>query len=1093
MTTISLSGTTEAAGQYWRDVLLAGGSTAIPRWTLGPVPGVASHETIIPGNLTATLRQRGAELGVPLSSVFLAAHARVIGVLSGEPDVVTGYLATPRGRPLPCRLAAGFSSWRTLLRDTHRAEWELLSHQDFPVDELRGELGLAGPSFETVFDPAGDDGKLPGDAVLRVGISPGRSRLVLRLKYRTDALDAHCAARIAGYYLTALGLIAADLDAEPGRQSLLSAEELRFQVEELAGRRRELPDRRAHELFEQRVKAHPDAVAIVHRDRQWTYAELNARANRLARALLARGLRREGVVAVVTERTLDWVAAILAVFKAGGVYLPIEPHFPADRIAAMLSRAGCELVLTEPGCTATLSQALDSRPGVQVLFTGAAYEENQADGDLGIVVTPDQLAYIYFTSGSTGEPKGAMCEHAGLLNHLHAKIDDLEIGAGQVVAQIAPQCFDISLWQLMSALLAGGQILLVEQEAILDVSRFLDTITHGRAAVMQVVPSYLEVVLTCLERRPRELPDLRYVSVTGEALKKELIQRWFAAKPGIKLVNAYGLTETSDDTNHEIMTRPPGGERVPLGRPISNVRVYIVDEHLSPVPLGAPGVIAFAGVCVGRGYINDPERTRLAYLADPYHAGQRLYLGGDYGRWQPDGKLEFLGRRDSQVKISGFRIEIGEIENALLRVAGVRDGAVVVAGRPGQGRRLVAFYSGPRPLEADTLRDRLAESLPAYMIPSAFRWRERLPLTANSKIDVKTLTALAVAPDAAGQDYRAPATPTERRLAAAWAKVLGIPPEQIGRRDNFFELGGTSLSAVKVAITLDRAVSLKDLTRHPVLADLAGLVDGRSERPSGLLQSLLEPDRGQDAALVCFPYAGGNAVNFQSMARALRGSGLAVYAAELPGHDLAAENEPFAPMAQVVEQACGEIARLQVPRVLLWGHSSGAAFAVATARKLAECGVDVQRVFIAAQLPGDAEGRRASITELTGRSDAEIAAELTSGGGPADFRAELGDLDAPRAEQIGAAYRHDCVSAHRWIADALDRPPTVKLSAPITVVVAADDPYTAGSRHQYRDWQLLADQVDLHELADGGHYFLRTRPAQAAQAVLRANGGSASS
>jgi surfactin synthase thioesterase subunit len=236
------------------------------------------------------------------------------------------------------------------------------------------------------------------------------------------------------------------------------------------------------------------------------------------------------------------------------------------------------------------------------------------------------------------------------------------------------------------------------------------------------------------------------------------------------------------------------------------------------------------------------------------------------------------------------------------------------------------------------------------------------------------------------------------------------------------------------------------------------------------------------------------------MARALRGSGLAVYAAELPGHDLAAENEPFAPMAQVVEQACAEITRLQVPRVLLWGHSSGAAFALATAAKLGEAGVNVQRVFVAAQLPGDAADRRASITDLTGRSDAEIAAELitvtgaelTTVTGAAEFRAELGELDAPRAEQIGAAYRHDCVSAHRWIADALDRPQPVKLSAPVTVVVAADDPYTAGSRHRYREWQLLADQVDLHELADGGHYFLRTRPAQAAQAVLRADGSSAS-
>ena len=243
-------------------------------------------------------------------------------------------------------------------------------------------------------------------------------------------LDAEAAARIAGYHLTALALIAADPDAEHRRQSLLSDEELQFQLDGLAGPRRELPDRRVHELFEERVEAHPDAVAAVHGDRQWTYRELNARANRLGRALLARGLRREGVVAVVTERNLDWMAAVLAIFKAGGVYLPLEPHFPAGRIATALSRAECGLVLTERGSTTTLDQALDSLPGVERLFVDEAYAEDHADGNLGVDVAPDQLAYILFTSGSTGEPKGAMCEHAGMLNHIYAKLDDLEVARG---------------------------------------------------------------------------------------------------------------------------------------------------------------------------------------------------------------------------------------------------------------------------------------------------------------------------------------------------------------------------------------------------------------------------------------------------------------------------------------------------------------------------------------------------------------------------------------------------------------------------------------------------------------------------------------
>src|SRR2546428_143644 len=817
----------ERGREFWRGVLLAGGFTALPRWTLEPVAGVGEHEAWIPDELVAALCRPADELAVPLSSVLLTAHAKVLGALSGEREVSTGYAVEGRP-PLPCRMTTGPHSWRALLLETHRAELELLSHRDFPVDDLRRELGLTKPLFETVFDVTADDGgEFAEETVLWVSFLE-RKGLVLRLRYRTDVLDADCATRVAGYHLTALALIAADPDAEHKRQSLLSGEELHFQLDGLAGPRRQLPDRRVHELFEERVQARPDAIAAVHGDRQWTYRQLNGRANQLARALLARGLCREGVIAVVTERNLDWMAAVLAIFKAGGAYLPIEPHFPSDRIARTLSRAGCRLVLTERGSTATLDHALDSLSGVETLFIDAAYEEDHADGDLGVGVAPDQLAYIYFTSGSTGEPKGAMCEHAGMLNHLYAKVHDLRIGEGQVVAQTAPQCFDISLWQLVSALLVGGRTLLIEQEAILDAARFVDKVVEGRVAILQVVPSYLEVLLSYLEQHPRELPDLRFVSVTGEALKKELVQRWFAAEPEIKLVNAYGLTETSDDTNHEVMDRVPDRERVPLGPPINNVHVSVVDEHLSPVPLGAPGELVFSGVCVGRGYVNDPERTRRAFMADPHREGQRLYRGGDYGRWLPEGKLEFLGRRDTQVKISGFRIEIGEIENTLLRVPGVRDGAGGGGGRADQRKHLVAFYAAQRPLDANALRDRLGESLPEYMVPSAYHWRRNLPLTGNGKIDRKALMALAGELDSAEQGHDGPITATEHRLAAAWAEVLGIPKDQIDRRDHFFELGGTSLSALRVAITPERGVSFKDLTNHPILADLATLVDDRS-------------------------------------------------------------------------------------------------------------------------------------------------------------------------------------------------------------------------------------------------------------------------
>jgi amino acid adenylation domain-containing protein len=518
------------------------------------------------------------------------------------------------------------------------------------------------------------------------------------------------------------------------------------------------------------------------------------------------------------------MAAIIGILKAGGAYLPIEPHFPADRITRTLTRAECRMILTEKASTTSLDEALAGMPEVTKLLMEETEAQGHAAHDLALEVRPDQLAYVYFTSGSTGEPKGAMCEHEGMVNHLYAKIEDQGIGPGDVVAQSAPQCFDISLWQLVSALVVGGRTLIIGQDRVLDVERFVDTVEQGEVSVFQVVPSYLEAVVSYLEGKPRPLPHLRCVSATGEALKKELVRRWFDVMPDVKLVNAYGLTETSDDTNHEVMRDVPAGDHVPLGRPVPNVRIHILDERQRHVPLGAPGEIAFSGVCVGRGYINDPERTAQAYSADPYVNGARLYRAGDYGRWSPDGKLEYLGRHDNQVKISGFRIEIGEIENALLRVTGVRDGAVVVGYGTDQSKFLVAFYSGRRPLEVDEVRHQVASRVPAYMVPTVYRWHENLPLTANGKIDRKALGRMAQEAMPETDTPTEALTAAEQRLAEAWASVLGISQDRIRKQDSFAALGGTSLSAVKLVVLLKRAVSLQDVIRTPVLADLATLL-----------------------------------------------------------------------------------------------------------------------------------------------------------------------------------------------------------------------------------------------------------------------------
>jgi amino acid adenylation domain-containing protein len=649
---------------------------------------------------------------------------------------------------------------------------------------------------------------------------------------------------VAGCLLMALRHLTVAPD-EPHRwSSLLAPADLEALLEASAGPVTALPDRRFHELFEERVRHHPDVVAAIEGDRRWTYRELNCAANKIAWSLHRRGLRPEDVVAVVTDRTLEWLAAVLAVFKAGGCYLPIEPHFPAARLAGAITRSECRWVLAERGVT-HLDEVLAGRGALELSYLDELLAQQGLDEDLGLPVAADQLAYIYFTSGSTGEPKGAMCTHDGFLNHLLSKIEDLGIEEGNTVAQTAPQCFDISLWQLVSALLVGGRTLIIEQDVVLDVRKFVETLADAGVQVVQLVPSYLDVVLSILEEKPRYLPALRCLAVTGEALKTELVRRWFAAFPAVPLVNCYGTTEVSDDTNHGVMHGVPTHRSVPLGPPIRNTRVYVMDEWLQMVPPGAPGEIVFAGVCVGRGYVNDDARTKAVFGRDPYRPAERLYRSGDFGRRLPSGEFEYLGRRDSQVKVSGFRIEIGEIENRLLQVQGVRDGAVVLAGSAREPQ-LVGYYTGSLAPAPEAVGKALAALLPGYMVPRRLYYTPDLPLSANGKIDKNVLTGLATAEaerTSDGVDFEEPTTDTERRVAVLWSELLKIPVERISRGSVFVELGGTSLSAIRLSIALNRQVTVAELLHKPTVADVASLLDRKAVQRSAAYPDRTAPEQ----------------------------------------------------------------------------------------------------------------------------------------------------------------------------------------------------------------------------------------------------------
>ncbi|MET0132710.1 MAG: non-ribosomal peptide synthetase [Kibdelosporangium sp.] len=770
--------------------------TRPPSWTGAGAAarGHAGFETVVSAELVAALRVHAF---AGFRDLLLVTHLKVLGALTAEHEVTTGFRAGEGSSVLVRRIDLREKSWRQLAGTMT---------EDVPASE-----------FGTLLDLSGLDGELPGtpgeSLALRVAYSDAGGELRLRVQFHGDVGDSGYAERVAGYHLTSLRLLADDPGARHDARSLVSKSETDVQVHGLRGPGVPLPDKVFVDLFEDNVRLRPDAVAATHGDRRWTYAELNRNANRIAHALLAAGQTPEDVVAVVMHRSLEWLATLIAVLKAGGVYLPARPDFPPHRTTAQLDRGRCRFVVTDQ----------DQGPfgDAVVLSAARCLRDAGMRHDPNVPTHPGQLAAVYFTSGSTGEPKGATWEHAGMLNHLFMKVQDMRLGPGDVVAQTASQSFGPSLWQALAPLLVCGSTRIVDTSTQLDVDRFAELLANGGVHAVQVVPAYLDVLVSYLEHQRVPLRDVRAVSVTGEPLKPELVRRWLTLCPEIPLVNAYGATEVSDDTMHAILDEPPEGDVATVGRPLRNVTAYILDEHLRVAPLGTPGEIAFSGVCVGRGYLNDPERTSEVFVEDPYRPGVRMYRTGDFGRWLPDGTIEFLGRRDEQVKLRGLRIEIGEIESVLTRVPGVRQAAVVLVGESGETRSLVAFFTGtPR---AD-LPATLASWLPDYMIPSAFHRLAELPLTDNGKVNKRLLTGMGRELPA-GPEQAPPATDTERRVVAACAAVLNLPIDRIGRDDHFYELGGTSLAAVRFVVELNRSVSLRDLVAHPVLSDLAAVID----------------------------------------------------------------------------------------------------------------------------------------------------------------------------------------------------------------------------------------------------------------------------
>lgn len=726
--------------QYWLDKL-AGEivKTGLPLDSSIGANDADAAESVaftINDTLQQRLLQVSKGLDPLLHMIFTAGVTLLLHKYSGNQDIITGTSidrqqgeGTPINTILPLRYTIDPATpFKLFLKQIRQGINEAIEHQNFPIEVLLYDnLGFQEDEGFPLFDVAVVLENIQEKSYLQHLNCPvlflfekRDNAIAMAIEYNNRLYSRESIDRFGRHLLIVLEQAFQNTESPISELSLMTGEEKQRIMEQFNNTDASIPEQPYHECFSNQARQTPDALAIRFMDQTISYRELDETSNQWANWLLDQGLEPEQPVAVILDRSIVMAQAILGIWKAGCHYIPIDPQYPSQRKDAILQNAGVKTVITAQETTGW-QQASKQAPAVPTSI--------------------HDLAYIIFTSGSTGTPKGAMVEHLGMMNHLLAKIEDLDINEHSVVAQNASHTFDISVWQFFSALLRGGATVVYPNDLVLETPRFIQQVEHDGITILEVVPSYLTVVLDTLADSPASFPTLRYLMVTGEAVKPDLVNQWLALYPNVPVVNAYGPTEASDDITHHFMRSPVAGVDVPLGKPLRNMKIYVVDAEMNLCPVGVTGEIVVSGIAVGRGYVNDKQRTAAVFTTDPFRpeANARLYKTGDLGRFLDDGTLEFKGRKDYQVKIRGFRIELGEIEHVLSSHPQVKE-AIVVDRTDSAGRTYLCAYTVlEQPVAAQEMKDFLGEMLPAYMVPAFIVPMEKLPLTANGKVDRKAL------------------------------------------------------------------------------------------------------------------------------------------------------------------------------------------------------------------------------------------------------------------------------------------------------------------------------------------------------------------
>jgi len=862
---------------YWKQ-RLAGAPATLELPTDRARPAVqsyrgANHNFVLPAELTRSLNALARAEGATLFMVLLAAFNVVLSRWSGQADVVVGSpIAGRTHRELEGLIGFfvnalalrtdlnGDPSFRALIGQVKETALGAYAHQDLPFEKLVEELQPVRdlsrqPIFQVLFalqNVPQEILDLPGLRLSRIGAPHVTSKLDLslylheigggllgELEYATDLFDVPTIERMVEHLRMLLAGIVAGPDGRLSELPLLPDSERHRLVEEWNATSAAYPrDKCLHELFGDQAERTPDAVALVYEEQQLSYGELEKRSNQLAHHLRGLGVRPETIVGLCVERSPAMVIGLLGILKAGGAYLPLDPDYPAERLAYMVADARAKVLITKH----SLEHTLPVHDGIVLRLdddaaTIACYPEQVPP----CISRPDNLAYLIYTSGSTGNPKGVMGHHRGVVNRLHWDVGE---GASEVYAQKTTLSFIDAIWEIFMPLIRGGRSVLVPEAAARDPDALVDELSRQGITRLVLVPSLLRAAMENVEGLAARLTALKYIVSSGEALPADLADQCLRALPDAKLLNIYGTSEFWDATWYDSGSGA-GARGVPLGRTLTNMRVYVLDEGLQPSPIGVPGDLYVGGAGLARGYLGRASLTADRFIPHPFSdAGERLYRTGDVARWRADGNLEFFGRGDHQVKVRGYRIELGEVETALRACEGVRQAAVVARADNSGDKRLIAYLvlePEQRAAASGDLRARVRHRLPEHMVPSAFIALEALPLTPSGKLDRNALPTPEVGDLAA---YVAPQTPTEETLAGIWSEVLG--KARVGVNENFFEAGGHSLLLIrlhrKISARFEIKIPLVALFQYPTISGFAIYLSGQASN-----EQILDDSRNRGA------------------------------------------------------------------------------------------------------------------------------------------------------------------------------------------------------------------------------------------------------